>query len=181
MSGSDTIDALDAASAGPPPPPRRVRRLARWMSRFYFLSALVLVPWIVYLAVTLPRRSTAGHYRLAWVGFDIGLTVALGWTAWLARKVDARVVLPAVATGTMLILDAWFDITTANGSEALLGAVASAVFIELPMAAVSIWLARRAMNGVISRLAHPVPLDAAEVGCLPEAPLTGQVGTAPAR
>ena len=64
--------------------PRRV--LSRWIIPVYALLALALVPWVVWLAWTLPERSVSEHYRLAWVGFDVLLCGALARTAWLAWR-----------------------------------------------------------------------------------------------
>jgi hypothetical protein len=42
-----------------------------------FGSCLWLVPWIVYLAFTLPRNYTADQWSATWTGFDIALLTAL--------------------------------------------------------------------------------------------------------
>ena len=73
---------------------RRFRRLA-WI---YLIVATALLPWIVYLALTLPKRNLERHYRSTWVGFDTLLVVALAGAAHLAFRVDPRVQFPAVVT-----------------------------------------------------------------------------------
>ena len=80
----------------------------------YTAAAVILLPWIVFLAVTLPRRQFDLHYRAAWVGFDLLLVVAITRTAYMAFRVDPRVQFPATATATLLVVDAWFDITTSG-------------------------------------------------------------------
>ena len=44
--------------------------------------------------------------------------------------------------GTLLVCDAWFDITTSRGTDERLQAIALAIVVELPLAAVCFWIAR---------------------------------------
>jgi len=118
---------------------RRARRLA-WL---YAGAAVILLPWIGFLAVTLPKRQFDLHYRAAWVGFDVLLVFAISRTAYLAFREDERVQFPATATATLLIVDAWFDVTTSGGRGQLFEALLLAVFIEIPAAVFSIYVARR--------------------------------------
>ena len=77
-----------------------VRHRARRMAWGYLLAAAALIPWTVYLALTLPRRDVTAHYRMAWVGFDLLLVATIVLTAYFAFRVDPRVQLPATATAT---------------------------------------------------------------------------------
>jgi hypothetical protein len=113
----------------------------------YTGAAVVLLPWIGLLAVTLPRRQFDAHYRAAWVGFDLLLILAIIRTAYMAFRVDPRIQIPATATATLLIVDAWFDITTSNRSQ-ILEAVILAVLVEIPSALFSLYLARRVNRSV---------------------------------
>jgi hypothetical protein len=113
------------------------------MAWLYVAAGVFLIPWIVYLANTLPRRDVDTHYRGAWVGFDLLLVAAIVLTAYYAFRVDTRVQLPATATATLLLVDAWFDVMTAGHRQATLVALLMAVCIELPAAGFSLWLARR--------------------------------------
>lgn len=110
--------------------PERRRR------RFVLVAAvgsLVLVPWIGFLAVTLPHRYVAVHWTLAWVGFDTALLLALAATSFLAWRGRPLMVVPALVAATLLVCDAWFDTTTANRSDRGVSAL-SALLLELPMA-----------------------------------------------
>ena len=51
--------------------------LSRWTWR-------VLLPWIVYLAYSLPSRQLSADYDVAWAGFDVMLLVALASTGYFA-------------------------------------------------------------------------------------------------
>ena len=122
--------------------PRRV--LARWIIPVYALLAVALVPWVVWLAWTLPERSVSAHYRLGWVGFDVLLCGALARTAWLAWRRSPFVVNVASATAALLVVDAWFDVTTSPGGEDLVASAAAALGVELPLAVFSLVIAARA-------------------------------------
>lgn len=105
--------------------------------------AVLLVPWIVVLALTLPAHTVARNWSVAWSGFDVLLAIMLGATAWLRRKGDPRVGALAGASAAMLLVDAWFDTSTsAIGIDAAM-AWASAVFVELPLAFVCARIALR--------------------------------------
>ncbi|WP_344656691.1 hypothetical protein [Catenulispora subtropica] len=121
--------------------------VAGWVGLVFLCGGLAVVPWTAYLALTLPLSSESGHYRVAWVGFDLLLAFTLlhvGWIAAGGPTRNDRVELPATAAGTLLLVDAWFDTTTAAGGGALLEAVLFAVLGELPMAGVCFWIAHHA-------------------------------------
>jgi len=71
------------------------------------ISAVVLVPWIAYLAVTLPRVYVTHNWDEAWVGFDILLLLLIVVTAVLGILRRQMVTLTAFAAGVLLICDAW--------------------------------------------------------------------------
>ncbi|HUD17214.1 MAG TPA: hypothetical protein VMQ59_08120 [Acidimicrobiales bacterium] len=150
--GSEDPPAVETRFEFPPESRRRARRMA-WL---YTAAGIILLPWIVYLANTLPRRQFDRHYRAAWVGFDIFLVVAIIRTAYMAFRVDPRVQFPATATATLLAVDAWFDITTSGNRTAFFQAVVLAAFIEIPAAVFSIYLAH-SVNRRVLELAHLQP------------------------
>ncbi len=135
-SRSDSPAPGGAGSAG--------RRPGWWIAPVYLAMAVILTPWIVVLAMTLPDRALTANYRLAWVGFDLLLVVSLARTAWLAYRRSPFVVNVASAAATLLVVDAWFDVTTSPPGDALAVALAAAVFAELPLAGFSMVLAYRA-------------------------------------
>ena len=120
------------------------RAIARWIMPVYALLAVAIVPWIVWLAWSLPERSVSAHYRLAWVGFDVLLCGALARTAYLAWRRSPFVVNVASATAALLVVDAWFDVTTSPGGHDLLVSTMLALGVELPLAVLSLLLAGRA-------------------------------------
>jgi phosphoglycerol transferase MdoB-like AlkP superfamily enzyme len=143
----------------------RMRRRARRMAWLFLAAAFLLIPWTAYLAVTLPKRDIDTHYRGAWVGFDLLLVATIVLTAYYAFKVDTRVQLPATATATLLLVDAWFDVMTAGGRKATASALLMALCIEIPAALFSLWLARRVNHNAdrIALVAHGYRPDVGRV------------------
>jgi hypothetical protein len=115
-----------------------------WIARLYLVLAVLLIPWIVYLGLALPERATSSHWDVAWVGFDGMEFAALALTGWLAYRRSTWVEVAATAAAVMLVVDAWFDITTADGGWDMTQAVLLGIGIELPLAALSLWIARHA-------------------------------------
>src|ERR1035437_1816018 len=102
---------------------REVRRRFRRLAWIYLIVATGLLPWIVYLALSLPKRNLEHHYRGTWVGFDTLLVLALAGAAYLAFRMDPRVQFPATTAATLLVVDAWFDVTTSDSRSNLVTAV----------------------------------------------------------
>ena len=100
-----------------------------------------LLPWSGWLAATLPATAQARHWWLAWAGLDAAEALAALATAVLLRRGDPRAALTAVAGGTLLLTDAWFDVCTAPPGPGHLVAVAEAALAEVPLAAAAFWLA----------------------------------------
>ena len=92
----------------------------------------MLVPWIVVLAVRLPREYVAGNWDVAWVGFDVALLLGLAATAWAVWKRRQVAVPAAIVTGTLLVTDASFDVLTASTARDRAVSITFAVLVELP-------------------------------------------------
>ena len=100
-----------------------------------------LLPWIVVLGAVLPASAQAQHWAVAWTGLDGAEAAAALVTAMLLYRGDRRASLPAAAGGTLLLLDAWFDVcTSAPGAEHAM-ALAEAACVEIPLAVAAWWLA----------------------------------------
>jgi hypothetical protein len=127
----------------PSPDDPHVRHMRRLFLAVVTGSFLFLVPWIGYLSASLPDHHEVSQWRLAWVGFDAALIAAIGVTALCAWR-RLQIIIPwAVITATLLCCDAWFDIVLDWNSDELTGAVLTAVFAELPLAALLLYVARR--------------------------------------
>jgi hypothetical protein len=126
----------------------------RWLVVVLGGVVVVLVPWILYLTFTLPARHVTVHYDLAWVGFDIALTAAFAATTWAVLRGSRWLVPFAAVTGTMLICDAWFDVTTSRPGNELFEAIGFAAVAELPLAALCAFIvydAERFLAATITR------------------------------
>jgi hypothetical protein len=129
------------------------RRLRRYGGTALLVGALVLIPWALYLGYTLPARHRVVHWDAIWFGFDLALALALLLTAVAAIRGRPWLAIPATASGTLLICDAWFDVLTARGAHELTTALLEAVLIELPLAALCIWMALRVDRVLLRRAA----------------------------
>jgi hypothetical protein len=126
----------------------------KWDAVLVFIvgSCIVLAAWIGVLAVTLPTFYHTGTWRGAWVGFDIGLLAAFaatGWTAWRRRQL---LIVCLVVLATLLVCDAWFDVVLDAHTSSFLASVLSAVLVELPLAALAIFMARRLLRLTIGQI-----------------------------
>jgi hypothetical protein len=114
-------------------------RVVRWAGPAFVLFSVALLPWTVYLAYALPSRQMSPDFDIAWAGFDVVLLVALACTGYFALRRSRYLATAATATATLLIVDAWFDVTTSLPGQRA-GSVGLALLVELPLASVCAWL-----------------------------------------
>jgi hypothetical protein len=113
------------------------------------VTAIAELLWVIYLGLTLPRHYIANHWEVAWVGLDvaeIGMLIATAWAAWRQRAV---VILFSIVSATLLVVDAWFDVTTARRGDLLQSALL-AIIAEIPLAALLLWIAWRASRRLVA-------------------------------
>jgi len=118
-------------------------RRAKFVSILFLVSVVVLIPWTVFLGLTLPLKYHASHWRLLWTGFDAALITVLllaAWAAWYRRQILAAL---AVVAGTLLFSDAWFDMVTSFGHRNEWLTLLTGFGVELPLGAFFFWLYRR--------------------------------------
>ena len=150
--------------------PVRLATTPRWVAPVFAVLGAATMPWTVYLAMTLPEHADTHHYRLTWVGFDIMLIVVLLATAYVAWRGNRLVGLLATITATMLVVDAWFDVTTSTRADRP-EAILSAVVIELPLAAVCGWIALH-VDQVIERRLRRLARRAARLSATAQTTVT---------
>lgn len=114
------------------PPPGALRRIRTFRLTMLTAAAVALVPWTVYLAMTLPAHYEVGLWSVAWVGFDTILIVLLAATAILGRLHRQLMIPTAFASGVLLLCDAWFDVLLTDAPDRWLSVASLAV--ELPIA-----------------------------------------------
>jgi hypothetical protein len=124
-------------------PAVRVRPLPvpRWVALSFGVMSVLLAPWAALTVWSLPNREVADHWAVAWGGFDVGLAAGLAATAVLLLRRSPYAGIAAAVTATLLVCDAWFDVTTAHGTMTTATAVAEAALVELPLAAACLWVA----------------------------------------
>jgi hypothetical protein len=125
------------------PDPSRIGRL---VAVAVGLAAMGLVPWMVYLGLTLPHRYLAANWSLLWIGFDVTECVVLASIAWMTWKHRRMMGEMALVAGTLLLSDAWFDVITSWGGQGSWFTLMTAVVVELPLAVFMYWLAYRAIR-----------------------------------
>jgi hypothetical protein len=155
---TEPTDLLSKIDALVPPAPEAENavlidqtRVVRWTGPAFGLFALILLPWTIYVGESLPSRQLSPHYDAAWSGFDGLLLAALASTAYFALRRSRYLSSAATMTAALLVVDAWFDVmTTPSGQrwESILLAVA----VELPLAAVCMWLSHHTEQLAARRL-----------------------------
>jgi hypothetical protein len=114
-------------------------QVVRWTGPLFAVFSVILLPWTIYLGTTLPSRQVSANYDIAWTGFDVILLVVLAGTAYFALRRSRYLAVTAASTATLLVVDAWFDCLTTPAPQ-LWQSILLAVLVELPLAAVCIWL-----------------------------------------
>jgi len=131
--------------------PEYLGRIRRIRLSLMIGGSIAMIPWLVYLYVTLPDRYVAHNWTVTWVGFDIllvGFMVATAVLGYLRRQL---LMLAAFTSGVLLICDAWFDLMTAGPKDLWLS-VTTALLIEVPLAIVMITGAQRIVRLTMMRL-----------------------------
>jgi hypothetical protein len=113
--------------------------------------SIAMIPWLVYLSVTLPANYVAHNWTATWVGFDVLLVAFMLATAVLGYLRRQLLMLAAFTSGVLLICDAWFDLMTAGPKDIWLSLV-TALLIEVPLAIFMITGAQRIVRLTMMRL-----------------------------
>jgi hypothetical protein len=132
--------------------PEQARRRRRLSLELLWACTIFLLPWSIYLMISLPRTYNARHYDVAWAGFDVLELLALGATAYFGLRRRQAIIGAALAAATMLVCDAWFDIALDLGTPGIWGALAAAAFVELPLAGFLIHRVAQLMRLTLVRL-----------------------------
>ena len=128
--------------------------LNRLFSTIMIAAVVIMVPWTIFLAVTLPMHFHAHDWSVAWVGFDsvlMAVLLATAWAAWFRRQILAMM---SVVAATMLLCDAWFDVNTSFGTGGEPLTIVTALLGNIPLAVFFFWLARRIMLRTAVVMAH---------------------------
>jgi len=126
--------------------------LRGWIVVVYAAIGIGLLPWTIWLSESLKPRHLVTRWDLAWSGFDTGLAILFVGTAIAAYRRSAWLGALAAATGTVLVVDAWFDVVLESHADDLRNSIILAVVAELPAAAMCFWIAFRAERWVALHL-----------------------------
>ena len=134
--------------------------LGRRLFRILTVAAIAESAWTIYLAWKLPHTYVADHWDAAWVGLDAAQVMSLLACAWAAWRHRAVITLYATIAATLLIVDAWFDLTTASRGDFDQSLIT--LIVEVPSAFLLLWIARRALLAYSGRAGvrrvHHLPL-----------------------
>ena len=98
--------ALSSTPTARTSPPSTTGASLLRIAQFLAASCIVLIPWTVGLALTLPRTYLVASWPLAWTGFDIILLSCLSTTAWALWKRRPLAVPAALTSAVLLLCDA---------------------------------------------------------------------------
>jgi len=112
-------------------------------------GACLLLPWVVVLSTELPATPPGGAWRLAWVGYDGALVIALALTGLLVWTRHRLAAVALVVSTVLVVTDAWFDTCLSWGTAGQTAAIVSALLIELPVALVLALAARRLLRAPV--------------------------------
>jgi hypothetical protein len=113
--------------------------------------AIGLLPWTVYLSITLPPKHESVHWDIVWPGLDVGIALAVAATVVGLVRLSPNLPIYASIAGTLLLCDAWFDTLTSRPGTELAWAVFEALLAELPLAAFCFWIAFDAESVAVAR------------------------------
>ncbi|MGC0313998.1 hypothetical protein [Kitasatospora acidiphila] len=144
--GRSTATVLERLAADDPAAARLRRRLALVLAAV----AVLLFAWILVLGSTTRGQAEVRNWSTAWVGMDLLQVTGLLATAVLLARRSRLVALAGSATATLLLLDAWFDVMTAEGGADWYVALAMALLVELPSSLALAALARKTLDWRVS-------------------------------
>ncbi|MCX4745777.1 hypothetical protein OG455_09615 [Kitasatospora sp. NBC_01287] len=90
----------------------------RWAPRVLVLASAAMLPWLLYLGLSLPGTVTAPHWRAAWLGLDLAGLATLAAACLLACRRDDRARPLAITHATLVAAGLWFGRSTAAAGPA---------------------------------------------------------------
>ena len=118
-----------------------------WSRYLYVILAVILLPWTIYLGLTLPVHHLSNHWDVSWVGLDVALIVSITLTGLFALLKSPWIIMSASSAASFLLVDAWFDVMSEKSGLEFTQAIVLALLVELPLAAMSYYLAYHVAHG----------------------------------
>jgi len=149
-SGDDPpgVDPVAVHHASTPSP--SMKMINRRVSALAATAVVFMIPWMIYLGLTLPQRYDARQWELVWIGFDVfevAVLLHIAWSAWFRRQLT---LVSTIVAATLLFSDAWFDVITSIGNRDEWVTLATALLGEIPLALFFLWVARRILLRMVA-------------------------------
>ncbi len=129
-------------------------RIPRWVVAVYTAIAIALIPWTIYMGWTLPTHHLTVNWDVSWTGLDIALIIAFLLTGLAAYTKSLWIVMTSTAVGTLLMVDAWFDLMSEHQSPEFAQSLFTAAALEMPLALISFYIAAHALQRVHKHTKH---------------------------
>jgi hypothetical protein len=114
-----------------------------WLIIVYGTACGFLIPWTIFLGEKLPRIYVSSHWDVAWTGLDIFTCILFALTAFFAVKKSSWIAITCAMLASVLVIDIWFDVLTSRPGVDESAALLEAVFIEIPLAILSMAISIR--------------------------------------
>lgn len=128
--------------------------LGIWAPRVLTTAAVILLPWMALLTVRLHGDATRRSLGSSWVGLDIVELIELIVLAAMMRRRHQATSPFAAAAATTMIADAWFDVMSSDPRLDYVQSILLAGLVELPLAALLIWVAWHTLGWTAPTDAH---------------------------
>jgi hypothetical protein len=128
---------------------------SRLLARTFAVCGVLLVPWVGLLIEQLHGQAGRRSFASSWVGLDVLEAVCLLTVALLLSRKHRATSPVAAATAAILCMDAWLDTMSAAPKLPYAESLAMALFAELPLVALLVWTAWRALEWATPRAAAP--------------------------
>ena len=105
-------------------------------------AGVVELGWVVALILGVVPSTRADHHVTLWVALDLAEAAGLVLSGWGLRRRTSWVGVACGVTASLLVLDAVLDVMLSH-PDARSGPILTALLLELPLAVVLGWAARR--------------------------------------
>ena len=83
--------------------------IPKWATTIYILISIGMIPWVIYLGISLHAQHISRNWSITWVGLDIAQISLLLITGLLTRLNSIYMIFTAAITGTLFLTDASSD------------------------------------------------------------------------
>lgn len=126
-------------------------RHSRRIALVLIVASLTLSGIIIFLSIDLPDTYRATNWSLAWAGFDVLLLLTILLTLWALFNRKQIAVIASSMSGTILIIDTWFDITTSQPGRDFYVALLTGLFLGIPFALTLFWFSKKLLDQLANK------------------------------